>query len=129
MLAPAPLLSRIRRRSLVAGWLCALLVVLKVAIATGCLATDVPASLTQFASQAVQVDDAPFAVDNDQGIADADCWHADIGDCHCSCMHAVPLAGHTDVRVAMQPHASIFVARLPALNAPPTQNELRPPIA
>ncbi|MEP7185670.1 MAG: hypothetical protein ABI767_07520 [Rhodanobacter sp.] len=102
---------------------------LKVVVATGCLATDVPAPLATLAAQAVQVDDIPLFLDDDQEVADLDCWHADIGDCHCSCLHAVPLAGHVDVRVAMQSHAPIFVARLPALNAPPTRNELRPPIA
>lgn len=129
MLAPVSLLSRLRRRAFGAGWVCALLVVLKVLVATGCLATDVPATLAPLAAQSVQVDESPLAFENGQGLVDMDCWHADIGDCHCSCMHAVPLAGHADVRVAVQSPASVFVASLPALNTPPTQNELRPPIA
>jgi hypothetical protein len=129
MLAPIPLLSPFRRRSIGSARLCALLVVLKVAIAAGCLATDAPASLAPLAAQAGQVDGTLLAVASDQDIADAGCWHADIGDCHGSCMHAMPLAGDADVRAAARPLAPIFVTRLPALNAPSKQNKLRPLIA
>lgn len=129
MFASAPLLSRLRHRSLGAGWLCALLIVLKVAVATGCLATDALAAPASLAAQTVQVDDVQMATDDDQAAGADDCWHADIGDCHCSCLHAVPLTGDADLHVAMQAPVSVFVGRLPALRAPPAQNELRPPIA
>lgn len=131
MSSPVPLLSRLRRRSLGAGWLCALLMVMKVAMATGCLFVDTPPSVVAAAAQSIHVDDGTSMVTADNGSYGniADCWHAAAGDCHCTCMHALPLASHVDTRAAMQADTSIFVATLQGLRSPPGQNELRPPIA
>lgn len=130
MFSRTPLLSRLRHRSLGAGWLFALLIVLKVAVATVCLATDAVAAPAPFAAQTAQIDQIQTAAfETDSASTGAVCWHADTGDCHCSCLHAVPLSGHADVGVAKQSPTSVFLASLQALNTPPTQNELRPPIA
>lgn len=130
MSASRPVLSHLRRRSFGAVWLCTLLILLKLVVVTGCLATDTQSAVAASGGQITLIVEtaAPFA-DTDQGSFAADCWHAETGDCHCSCMHAVPLASHADVRVAMMSAASNLAAALPALNTLPSQNELRPPIA
>lgn len=126
MLAPRPLLSRLRHRSLGVGWLCVLLVLVKLAMATGCLAVDTALAPAVAATTAMVAEPGDVAATHDDA---ASCWHAGVDGCHCQCVHTLPLAGHASVRIASLRSASTFVAMLPALNSPPTQNELRPPIA
>lgn len=123
MQASLPLLSRLRHRSLGVGGLCMLLVLVKLALATGCLAVD--------SVLAPAVAAATMRVSEPGGVAAAhggveSCWHAGIDGCHYHCVHTLPLAGHASVRIASLRAASSFVAMLPALNSPPTRNELRP---
>ncbi|HUH56801.1 MAG TPA: hypothetical protein VLZ32_13820 [Rhodanobacter sp.] len=128
MLAPLPLLTRFRRRSRGTGWLCALLIMLKLVIATGCLANDaVTAPLAAVPVAALAADMA--SVDVTVAADTATCWHTDAGDCHCHCAHTLPLASAASMRGVLLWSASTFVATLPAVVSPPTQNELRPPIA
>lgn len=126
MLAPLPLLARLRRRSRGTGWLCALLILVKLVIATGCLASDA------VAAPLAVVPVAALSVDVPEMTAGADlaaCWHTDAGDCHCHCAHTLPLTSDASMRGVLLWSASTFVAMLPAVISPPTQNELRPPIA
>lgn len=128
MLAPLPLLTRLRRRCCGTGWLCALLIVVKLVIATGCLANDAVAAPLGAAPVAAQTGDVAVA-DVAVSADTATCWHTDAGDCHCHCAHTLPLASNASMRGIVPWPASTFVAMLPALVSPPTQNELRPPIA
>ncbi len=129
MPASLPLLSRLRHRSRGAGWLCVLLLVLKLVVAAGCVGDTVTAqplasaSVTALASAHV----ASSAAAGDD--ATATCWHSGDGDCHCNCVHTLPLASHAWSRVPLMRPAVTFASVLPALYPPVARNELRPPIA
>ena len=128
MPASPPLLTRLRHRSRGMGWLCALLIMAKLVIETGCLANDAPTAPLATGPVAALAADVAVA-DVTVGTDAATCWHTDTGACHCHCAHTLPLASDTSMRGVMPWPASAFVATLPVLSSPPTQNELRPPIA
>jgi hypothetical protein len=113
MLPRAPLLARLRRRSIGAVILFALLFATKLAFATVCM-TD---GASDMGASAVVVD-----TDGEQA-----CPHP--GGCHCACGHATPLPASALPPVGPVPAPSTFHHYSEDYVALPTPSLLRPPIA
>lgn len=128
MLKPPSSLSLIRRRTYGARWLFALLILLKLAVGTFCLANDVSSAEPTRATsvQTMQLSEASAPVDDDSAGL---CWHDGAGGCHCNCMHATPLPGTTLATLPRLAPLPVFAVMLSATQRPPAQNPLRPPIA
>ncbi|WP_090450706.1 hypothetical protein [Dyella sp. OK004] len=121
-----PLLTRLRRRLSGAGWLFALLMVLKLAMGTACLAADGGQVDAADGARTVLVEPGK-AVAQDDGAAS--CWHDGAGGCHCNCTHATPLMSDALMTwPALQP-AHAFIAMQSRVQSLPALSPLRPPIA
>ncbi|MFC5740383.1 hypothetical protein [Dyella tabacisoli] len=127
MFAQPASLSRIHRRAHGARWLFALLILLKLAVGTFCLANDalLSDSVQATAAQTTQLSAASVTTDDDAAL----CWHDGAGGCHCNCMHATPLAGATLASLPRLTPLHVFAAMRPATQRPAARNPLRPPIA
>lgn len=126
MFSHRPLLTRLRRRLSGAAWLFALLMVLKLAVGTACLAADSGQVGAADGARTVLVESGKAAAQDDGA---ASCWHDGAGGCHCNCTHATPLASDAlMIWPAPQP-AHAFVAMQLWVQSPPAQSPLRPPIA
>lgn len=133
------LISRLRRRLAGVAWLFALLVLAKGAVAAACVADGLgvaSSSVVSVASGASLVAASAAAATDDAAVAgassceaDAACWHAGSGGCHCSCVHVTPLAPHALHVRALVNEAAGFPPRLPAARTAPRDDHLRPPIA
>lgn len=122
MFAAPSLLSQLRRRLIGVRWLFAMLLLVKLALGTACLAADGeavnPVAGTQL--QWATVSDADPS---------GDCWHEGSGGCHCNCTHATPLASTCGVSIVSPVASSRFVMPRAGMLASPWRNPLRPPIA
>ncbi len=113
MLSHTPLLARLRRRSIGAVILFALLFATRLAFATVCM-TD---GVGDMGVSAVVVD-----ADGEQA-----CPHP--GGCHCACGHATPLPATVLPTSGSVPAPSTFHRYSEEYVALPTPSLLRPPIA
>lgn len=120
------LLTRLRRRLSGAGWLFALLMVLKLAMGTACLAADGGRVGAADGARVVLVESGK-ATASDDGAAS--CWHEGAGGCHCNCTHATPLASDALMTWPAWQPAHVFVAMSSWVQSQPAQSPLRPPIA
>jgi hypothetical protein len=130
--SPTPLIARLRRRLVTSVWLFALLALAKSSFATGCL-TDglVPVEKASATVSARATDVAMTAVMSataDDGSTQADCLDSGLGNCHCACAHASPMAlTHAGWSVSA---AALYhdVWRSQRNDTAPRSTTLRPPI-
>lgn len=124
MYSSLPLLTRLRRRLIGVRWLFALLIVLKLAMGTVCLADDGASAESVQVTSAVEVSQAAIT-----DALDASCWHDGASGCHCNCAHAMPLASVVQTTLLPLPPVHAFAVMLTTLQPSPPQNPLRPPIS
>ena len=122
--AHPPLLTRLRHRLRGFCVLFALLLLVKVTVATACAIDDVPSVDPERSALSHVAADAGDAAETGSG-----CWHEAFGGCHCSC-------SHTTMFPAFLPHfAGLSLAVEPPRAAVPhapkgsPDSPFRPPVA
>jgi hypothetical protein len=125
-LAPTPLIARMRPRLFRSVWALAFVILAKGILASLCLVDGFSGSGgASTASAVVSSEVGANHADDDA----APCWHAGIGGCHCTCVHATPLPVVAWMWFAapLSSRPVVWLAQPPhSLFLPPS---LRPPIA
>jgi len=119
--AALPLIARLRARPAASTWLLGLLVLVKFAFGTACLADElrsVTVATTTVAAMAAFDDNASDA-----------CWHAGKAGCHCACAHGAAMPVLDEVQVAQPVAITLVPDDVSPLRLTRLQTDLRPPIA